>query len=66
MQKLDIHDYSGRYQRALRLLREDWEISEENRKAILDFAEYCQAQTDRDRRNRPHSRSPSVTANSDR
>jgi hypothetical protein len=41
---LDIHDYGGRYRRALRLLREDSEISEDNRKDILDFAEYCQAQ----------------------
>jgi len=44
MQMLDIHDYSGRYRRALRLLREDSDISEENRKNILDFAEYCEAQ----------------------
>ena len=40
---MNIHDYSGRYEGALRLVREDAEISEQNRKEILSFAEYCQA-----------------------
>ncbi len=40
----DIHDYSGRYVRALRVLREDDELLEGNRGAIVRFAEYCQAE----------------------
>jgi integrase/recombinase XerD len=44
MQALDIHDYRGRYQRALKNLREDLEISDETRNLILNFAEYCEAQ----------------------
>ncbi len=35
---LDIHDYKGRFERALRIVREDPEILEENRKEILRFS----------------------------
>ena len=40
----DIHDYSARFRRAMRILREDSQIIEPNRKALLEFVEYCQAQ----------------------
>ena len=41
---LDIHDYKGRFERAQKIVREDPEISDENRNEILKFVEYCQAQ----------------------
>lgn len=41
---MDIHDYSGRHERALKNLRDDAEISEQSRKEILSFVEYCRAE----------------------
>jgi len=40
----DIHDYGRRLSRALKILRDDPGLSESNRKAILEFAHYCQAE----------------------
>jgi integrase len=40
----DIYDYSARFTRAMRILREDSEIIEPNRKLLLEFVECCQAQ----------------------
>jgi argininosuccinate synthase len=40
----DIYDYSARFRRAMRILREDSEIIEPNRRLLFELVEYCQAQ----------------------
>jgi len=41
MRRMDIHNYKKKYERMLQRIREEEDLSKEDRKTILKFNDYC-------------------------